>query len=226
MKMKQAFAAIVGLVVTSVSLIGASVADAATSLVGTFKITAGANNGSGVTGSYFRMVQPGGTLDGGPYVSNVSSAANDKTYTLLSPGTDGGLKTSGYQAEPSPAFDAAGNSLAGKIIQPTPFFGVNFGVDTAAKDPQTGTSVPVPALAYDSKGNISGDLRAVGASWNNQEFNQGSPKPDGSHPGLTAGPSGTYNANTKAFTLDWSSAIVGGPFNGFTGKWHLVGTFQ
>ena len=35
---------------------------------------------------------------------------------------------------------------------------------------------------------------------------------------------GTYNADTKAYTLDWTSQIVGGPFNNFSGHWHLEGT--
>jgi hypothetical protein len=25
--------------------------------------------------------------------------------------------------------------------------------------------------------------------------------------------------------ITWASAVVGGPFNGFTGYWHLTGTF-
>ena len=37
---------------------------------------------------------------------------------------------------------------------------------------------------------------------------------------------GTLDAKTGAFTLTWTSLIVGGPFNGFTGLWHLEGIFQ
>jgi hypothetical protein len=76
-----------------------------------------------------------------------------------------------------------------------------------------------------SGGQLSGDLRAFAASWNRQHFNQGAPKPDGSTPGITSGPSGTYDASTRRFTLTWTSQIVGGPFNNFTGAWHLTGTF-
>ena len=36
---------------------------------------------------------------------------------------------------------------------------------------------------------------------------------------------GTYNAKTHAYVLNWTSQVVGGPFNGFTGDWHLTGTF-
>ena len=60
------------------------------------------------------------------------------------------------------------------------------------------------------------------AEWNKQYFNQGAPKPDGS--GQPA--KGRYNARTKHFTLAWTSKIRGGPFNGFSGYWHLEGTFS
>ena len=63
------------------------------------------------------------------------------------------------------------------------------------------------------------------AEWNRQYFNQGSPKPDGSKPGITSPVTGTFDAKTRAFTLEWTSSIVGGPFNGFTGQWHLEGTY-
>ena len=38
-------------------------------------------------------------------------------------------------------------------------------------------------------------------------------------PGLGADTFHTY-------ALDWSSQIVGGPFNNFTGTWRLTGTFR
>jgi len=220
---RLAAGALAATLVAALALTGAPVASAATPLEGTFTITAGANP-PGTVGSYFRMIQPGGTL-AGPFLTNPVSGASDQTYTYLSPGTDGGLVTGGYQPEPSPAFDGGGNSLAARLISPTGFFGPNFSVATAAIDPQTNTAVSAPAISDDGAGNLSGDLRALGASWNGGKFNQGSPKPDGSSPGITAGPAGTYNAVTGAYTLDWTSLIVGGPFNGFTGQWHLAGTF-
>jgi hypothetical protein len=72
---------------------------------------------------------------------------------------------------------------------------------------------------------LSGNLSAFSVSWNNQQFNQGSPKPGGSYPGSTKRVSGTYNPTTHRYTLTWRSLIVGGPFNGFTGYWHFEGTF-
>jgi hypothetical protein len=96
---------------------------------------------------------------------------------------------------------------------------------TSAKDAQTGKAVPVPTITL-SNGHLAGDVRAFDAAWNKLYFNQGSPKADGSRPGLTSKVTGTYNAKTHAYTLNWSSAIIGGPFNGFTGVWHLTGVFK
>jgi hypothetical protein len=110
-------------------------------------------------------------------------------------------------------------------VTPTKFFGVNFAVSTNKTDPQTKTATKKPAIKVAGK-KLSGDLDAVGVAYGNQQFNQGSPKPDGSQPTGTAGPTGTYDAKTGKYTLEWSSAIVGGPFDGFTGIWHLEGTFK
>ncbi|HET6963955.1 MAG TPA: hypothetical protein VFH58_04225 [Acidimicrobiales bacterium] len=189
-----------------------------TVLTGTFKITAGSCSG-GISGSWFRMLTP----TGGP-VSNSNSPCSDQTYTPLTPGTDGGLVTGGYQPDPSPAFDGAGNGLARRIFQPAKFYGVEFSVATDPTDPQTGAAVAAPSISS-SGGNLSGDLRAITVSWNNQHFNQGAPKPDGTRPGKTSGPTGTYNPATGAYKITWASQIVGGPFNNFTGTWQIEGTF-
>jgi hypothetical protein len=206
--------------------VGAGAARAATDLVGTFALTGGACSSGSASGTYFRMVQPSGTVADGPFVSNSDSTCSDKTYTLLAPGSDGGVVTGGYQPAPSPAFDAQGNSLANRIVVPAVFFGVRFGLSTDPKDRQTGVAVTPLSVQVDSAGKLSGDLRAWEATWNKQDFNQGSPKPDGSRPKLTTPAHGTYDATTGAFVLEWTSTIVGGPFNEFTGSWHLAGTFR
>lgn len=214
---------------SAVALIGSgspASAETTTPLVGTFKLTPGQQVGTQTpTGSYFRMVQPGGNLTSGPFVANGNSTATTKTYTLFSPGTDGGLLTGGYQPQPAPAFDGNGNAKANRIIQPTPFFGVNFSVSTNNPALQSGGATTLPQISVDENGNLSGDLRSFSASWNTQHFDQGSPKPDGTRPGLTQDAHGTYNAATGAYVLEWSSLIVGGPFNSFTGTWHFEGTF-
>ncbi len=205
------------------SAAAAARAASAHAMVGTFKLATATCSGS-VKGSYFRMIQPGGSATG-PFVSNSDSPCSDRSYTPMSAGTDGGLKTGTYQPEPSPAF-AGGNGLANRITKPQKFFGADFASASNPTDPQTGTKVTEPTILVDDAGHLSGDLRAFAASWNGQHFNQGAPKPDGTTPGLTTALTGTYNATTKAFVLDWTSRIVGGPFNSFTGKWHFEGTFE
>lgn len=193
-------------------------------LVGTFGIDPGAD-GTEVGGSYFRMVQSGGTVADGPFVPNADSTATDQTYTLLEPGTDGGLTAGAFQPGPDPLFDADGNALADAIIQPVTFFGVSFSITTSDTDPESGDAV-VAVTITDEDGTLSGQTTAVTAAYGGQQFNQGAPKPDGSLPGETAEVSGTYDAETGAYTLDWASQIVGGSFDGFTGVWHLEGTFE
>lgn len=194
-------------------------------LTGTFGVVAGTCAEDGTrSGSFFRMVQPGGTVEDGPFVSNADSMCADKTWTPLAPGTDGGLVTGGYQPQPEPAF-AGNDGAASAIVLPTSFFAVKFAVSTNDTDPQTGKIAPAPSIVAAEDGTLSGDLSAVGVAWNQQHFNQGAPKPGGEEAGLTSGPTGSYDPETGAYTLEWASQIVGGPFNNFTGLWHLEGTF-
>jgi len=193
-------------------------------LKGLFRVDP-ANCGGSPSGSFFRMIQPGGSPDG-PFIENNSSTCADKTYTDLQPGSDGGLSTTAHQPHPDPAFDGGGNGVANRITMPKGFFGRNFATATNPTDPQTSTAAPVPTVTHDGAGKLGGNMSAFAAAYGGQHFNQGAPKPDGSNPGLTAGPTGTYDAATKRYTLEWSSTIVGGPFNNFTGRWHLEGTFE
>jgi hypothetical protein len=204
---------------------GATTGSGPQELVGLFGVDAGTCADAGVTaGSYFRMVQADGTLADGPFIENGDSTCGDKTWNPMLSGTDGGLRSGAYQPQADPVFDATGNAASQAIVMPVPFFAVAFGVATNETDPQTGESTATPTLTVDG-GALSGDLSAFAASWNNQEFNQGSPKPDGSLPGNTTAVTGTLDEATGRYTLDWTSLIVGGPFNNFTGVWHLEGTF-
>jgi hypothetical protein len=194
-------------------------------LVGTFHLTPGKCHGRGTpTGSYFRMIDRGGTVAHGKYFHNPDSPCKDTSYSVQVPGTKGGLITGTYQPSPTKPFDAKGNSLADQIAKPGTFTAIQFGVQTDPVDPQTHQKVPAPTI-YDDNGKLTGNLSAFSASWNNQYFNQGSPKPDGSYPGLTTPVSGTYDAKTGAFVITWSSQIQGGAFNEFGGYWHLKGHF-
>lgn len=200
-----------------------SVSTSAHVLVGTLRLTPGACGSSGATGTYFRMINPGGSI-GGPFFANPDSACSEKTYTLARPGTDGGFVTGTYQSNPSPAFDTNGDALANKIVAPQLFTAIDFAISTNKVDPQTGLTVPVPSISV-NHGKLSGQVESWSAAWNKQYFNQGSPKPGGTSPGLTTPVSGSYDARTGAFVLTWASQVVGGPFNGFTGYWHLQGIF-
>jgi hypothetical protein len=192
-------------------------------LTGLFALTPGSCAGGVATGSYFRMILASGTPSG-PFLSNSdSTCSSDESYTLLSPGGDGGLQLGRLQPQPTPPFDGNGNARATRVIDPVRFFGVDFSAATNAVDPQTGAKVTAPTVTV-SGSTVSADLRALGVAWNNQHFNQGAPKPDGSIPGNTRRATGRYDNGTGELTLQWTSQIQGGPFNGFTGLWHLTGT--
>jgi hypothetical protein len=198
-----------------------------TPLVGLFKLDEGKQAASGVlSGTYFQML--GGASESP--LPNGDSTALDKSYTLLRPGTDGGLRTDVYQPAPSPAFagtvngQPTGDALANRIVAPQKFFQIDFGIVTGGLDAQTGQADPLPQIVAQG-GKLTGQTTAWVAQWNGLSFNQGSPKPDGTSPGHTQPVSGTYDATTGQFVLRWKSLIVGGPFDGYTGSWHLQGTF-
>ncbi len=196
-------------------------------LVGLFRIEPGECGDGGVeTGSWFRMVQSGGDLEDGPFVPNGDSPCDDPTWLPLEPGDDGGLLTGEFQEHPDPAFNDDGDALAARLAAPATWFAVDFALATNPIDPQTGTEVDAPRVEHDGAGGLAGDLRAFAAAWNGQHFNQGAPKPDGETPGHTQPVTGTFDPATGAYTLTWASHIVGGPFDGFTGVWHLEGTFD
>jgi hypothetical protein len=201
-----------------------SAASTSGALNGLFKLTPGACTAAGVTGSFFQMITPGGTIAHGKFFENPDSTCPNKSYTPVTPGTSGGFVTGTYQPNPSPAFDRTGDALAASIIAPQNFTAIKFALSTNRTDPQSGKAVPAPVIK-DANGVLSGQLEAWSAAWNNQYFNQGSPKPGGAMPGLTSPVTGTYNPSTGAFVLTWASEVVGGPFNGFSGYWHLTGTF-
>jgi hypothetical protein len=201
----------------------ASPAAASTSLTGTLYLTAGSCAHGSISGSFIQMILPSGS-ESGPYMSNSDSSCSNQAYTLLAPGSEGGLRFGAYQPLPSPPFDSAGNAQARSISAPAQYEGTAFATSTNPVDPQTHARVPAPSLTVHGD-TVSANLSSFSVSWNNQYFNQGSPKPDGSDPGITRPATGTYDASTGAMTLSWTSEVVGGPFDKFTGSWHMVGRF-
>lgn len=182
-------------------------------LTGVLGITAGACTDGKPTGSYFQMVQAGGTAEAGPFVPNPDSACSDTNYTLLTAGTDGGLKIGDFQPPPDPAFDDAGNGLADAITTPVKFMGVDF---ATATDPQG-----IAPVAVGSDGVLSANVSGFTAYYGGGTFNQGAPKADGT--GIQ--PTGVIESPSGNYTLNWVSEIKGGSFDGFIGVWHLEGTF-
>jgi len=196
-----------------------------TELVGTFRLDPGACTAAGAEGSYFQMINRGGTAAEGPYFGNPDSPCADKSLNPQEPGGDGGLVTGTFQPGPKPAFDATGDAQASSIVKTGSFTAIQFGISTEKKDPATGGKNPAPQIFVED-GKLSGQITAWTAAWNNLYFNQGSPKPDGSSPGMTTPVSGTYDERTRKFELTWVSQVVGGPFDQFAGAWHLTGTFE
>ncbi len=194
-------------------------------LRGIFNLAAGSCQGTSVTGTYFRMIFPHGNVSNGKFFENATSTCSDKTYTLGVPGTQGGLFTGKFQPDPKPAFDARGGGLASAIEQPQNFGDINLSIATDKRDPESGAAVPAPSIV-DTKGRLSGQVEAWSIAWKKIFMNQGSLKPGHSLRRATTTLSGTYNASTRAFVIMWTSQVVGGPFNGFTGYWHLEGTFS
>ena len=112
-----------GLAAFAVAAIAAAPAGAQ-QLKGLFRISAG---------SYFRMEEPAGAK--AKFFANPYSTDANKTYTLVTGGTDGGLRTGVLQSAPTPAFDAKGDSLAKGIIAPANFTGIKFGLVTVGTAP-------------------------------------------------------------------------------------------
>ena len=195
-------------------------------LVGIFRISEGACNPANgtVTGSYFRLIFPKGNVHTGFFFQNATSGCFDKSYTTVSAGNQEGLVTGSYQPGPAPAFARNGDARARAIIRPVAFATVDLSLLTQPRDPQTKKSVPAPSITVTGS-KLTGNLEAVSASWKKLYFNQGSPKPGGGRPGLTTPVSGLYSVRTHHFVMTWTSLIVGGPFTGFIGEWHLEGTF-
>ncbi|MBI3188891.1 MAG: VPLPA-CTERM sorting domain-containing protein [Gammaproteobacteria bacterium] len=96
------------------------------------------------------------------------------------------------------------------------FFGSPVNAFTAATATGAQPSITGNPLSGDATGSVlTMDVGSWYANWSGTNFLQG---PTG---GMATG---TYDSTTGAFTLSWSSLIVGGPFNGQIGNWNLVGT--
>ena len=200
---------------------------------GTVVIDAGTCSNTGeLSGSHFRMIEPGGTAEKGPYISNYDSLCSDKTYTLLSPGSVG-LRLGEFQDAPDPAFDEATNGLAGEMFKPTRFYSVDFGFSTESKHPYEKETLSPPQFFVElnsdrsnlTTAKLTGRINSIFISWNSEFLEQGSPHPEG-FKGATKLPVGTINLETGRFDLEWLSQVDEGNFDGFVGDWHITGILK
>lgn len=97
-------------------------------------------------------------------------------------------------------------------------------VNTFTAASATGGTIPggpVPSGTVGSSGTIAnGDTITVNlssfiANWNGNNFNQGNT--------VATGTVSNVSGNTFDYTLNWTSLINGGPFNGNTGTWQFTG---
>ncbi|MHB1533256.1 MAG: hypothetical protein ACYC1D_01330 [Acidimicrobiales bacterium] len=192
-------------------------------MTGQFQIAAGSCQGSGAPGGSW--IQLG--LGGSP-ITNPASPCDGGRYTPVSQGT-AGLEMGQFQPNPTPTFDASGNSLADAILTPAPFLGTKFG---AASDPQDEQSAPggpsvFPAPQAVLNGStITANLSAINFTYNGTPNGTcASGAGDGCYAVGSAAVSGTYDASTRSYTLGWTATIHGGAFNNATATFHLAGTF-
>jgi hypothetical protein len=191
---------------------------------GQFSIAAGiCGNGPSPTGSWVQLGL------GGSVIKNPNSSCDGGVYTLVDQGTEG-LLTGQYQPNPTPTFDANGNSLAGAIIQPTEFLGTDFGAATDPQDEQTAPSgpdvFPAPQALLDGS-TIEANLSALNFTYNGPANGTcASGGGDGCYALGSSDVTGTYDLSTRAYTLQFTGTIHGGAFNNATATFHLAGVFN
>ena len=148
------------------------------------------------------------TIAGGEFSMNDPSFAGS---SAISAGDQGAMVMGTYQGFNDGAADGI-NALA------TFQFGYFGQVDTYTSSVAAGVNggaveSPAAPTGTTSGSTINMDMGSWVAFWNGNEFNQGNHNV-----------TGTYNAVTGAYTLEWGSLITGGPFDGKTGYWRLNGT--
>lgn len=147
------------------------------------------------------------------------AAANAATVSSLSitggdfgMGSPGGTAITAGPASPIVAGTYQGSNTAAGTLTNFLFFGTPVFTFTAASDPGIAGGGPAPSGTADATtGTIAMDMSSFFASWNGTDFSQGGQA------------TGTYNGSTGDYSMNWSSTIVGGSFNGQTGYWHLSG---
>ncbi|HHJ17627.1 MAG TPA: hypothetical protein ENJ80_13105 [Gammaproteobacteria bacterium] len=234
--MNKHFKPVITLILGSILITGNAFA-ASVSLSGMLTIEPGFRKTINEKGSWFAMNSP---------------SPNGSAVAMLKPGTAGGIILGEYQnfvLDPDEPHlqgwkgdtngdgipdGAAGTGYGnppvkeGTALAPFKFFGVNTYVGLNPLTYQAGGSRPAPNVMLDlaacsgSSCAITAEFSAWEVMWNGSAFEQG-PRPDKDGPfGLATG---TLDINTLAYSLDWSSQIKNGPFNGVPAFWHIEGTY-
>jgi hypothetical protein len=174
-------------------------------LIGTFELQGGHCAGAhgAPTGSFLVIVDSAGSKT----VGNPDGGCANKYYTLLSPGTEKGIETGGFQEDPTPTFDVNGASLADEVIKPVSFLGVKLGMATNPDDVQDAPSGPIaftPPEATVRGTNLTIDLRSLNITYG------GAPNSscvnDAGYGCWNLGSkaaTGSYNAKTHQFVVQW-----------------------
>jgi hypothetical protein len=193
---------------------------------GLFTLTAGACTTADArpTGSYLIVISAAANKA----VKNPKSGCANHDYTLLKPGTDGGLAVGRFQPQPSPAFDAKRDSTAVRIFAPVDFGPFAVGFATTPRDEQDAPggapAYPVPAATV-SGTTLNVDLRSLVVTY------AGPPSSTcKSSFGLgcwelgSKSASGNYDATTRHFVIDWFAGQSFTP-KGDSVEVHLEGSF-
>jgi hypothetical protein len=164
--------------------------------------------------------------DGVKDYTNPDSTCDGGAVTLLPPGTTG-IPLGRFAADPDPTFAPNGDSLSNLVIQPTSYNGHKFGIGTSPYDVQDAPTGPLaypPPQALVQGSTLTLDLRSLDVTF---EGPPGSTCASAEGLGCweegTKAATGTFNALSHQFTLNWLSS------QGFTGQavgvvFHLEGT--
>lgn len=197
-----------------------------THLDGLFKIAAGECSGTtGLpTGSYLVVL----SAVSGKTVGNPNGGCQNPAYTLLKPGTDGGLVTGEFQQVAGATFDSHRDSRDNRIIAPVRFDRYLVGFGTSSRDEQ---DAPTGAPAFpDPAAVVAGtalqvDLRSLVVSYAGNagascatSYGVGCWELGSEHA------SGTYDAATGHYSIQWFSGASFTP-KGDSIEIHLEGTF-
>jgi hypothetical protein len=221
-----AAAAVLALTAAGCSGQGGSASAPSTKLNGVFHIAAGVcPAGTGApTGSYLVVI----AASANKAVKNSRSTCTNKGYTLLRPGTDGGLVTGEFQDITGVTFDRQGNSRADRIITPTRFDRLRLGFATNTRDEQDAASgapaFPRPAAIVSGTA-LRVDLRSLVVSYGgNANTTCATSFGLGCWELGSENATGTYNRTNGHYSISW---FAGESFTqkGDSIEVHLAGTF-